>query len=43
MRREGGSTGEEEEEGSGVSVVRESANYRRELILVPLIAIGFSV
>lgn len=30
----------EEAEGGGVNVVRESANYKRELILVPLIAIG---
>ena len=29
--------------GSGVKVVRESANYKRELILVSLIAIGCCV
>ncbi len=33
----------EEEERDGVNVVRESANYERELILVPLIVIGCSV
>ena len=34
---------EEVEEEGGVNVVRESANYKRELILVPLIAIGCCV
>lgn len=32
-----------EEEGGSVNVVRESANYKRELILVSLIMTGLGV